>query len=48
MLESHVNMSILLSEVHEIVICDPPLNFKDLVKNAHHRAHARQTQNAMK
>ncbi len=32
-------MSPLLSEVHDLLICDPPLNFTDLVQNA--RAHER-------
>ncbi len=27
MLESHGNISILLSEVHELLLCDSPLNF---------------------
>ncbi len=38
MLESHGNISILLSEVH-----DSPLNFTDLVLNVRRHAQSRQT-----
>jgi len=44
MLESHRNILILLSDVHEILLCDSPLNFTDLVLNARRRAHAPNTE----
>ncbi len=31
MLESHGNISILLSEVHELLLCDSPLNLTDFI-----------------
>ncbi len=43
MLENHRNISILLSEVHELLLCDSPLNFTDFVQNE--RMH--QTQSSM-
>ncbi len=33
MLESHGNISILLSDVHDLLLYDSPLNFTDLVLN---------------
>ncbi len=39
-------ISILLSEVHELLLCDSPLNFTDFVSNEHRRADARQTDGA--
>ncbi len=38
MLESHGNMSILLSDVHKLLLGDIPLNFTDIIQNE--RRHA--------
>ncbi len=46
MLDSHGNISILLSDVHELLLSDSPLNSTDLVLNARHRTHAHTTDRA--
>ncbi len=34
------------ADVHDLLLCDSPLNFEDLVVNAHCRVNARQTDGA--
>ncbi len=42
MLEIHGNISILLSDVQDLLICDSPRNFIDLILNV--PPHAKQTE----
>ncbi len=46
MLESHGNISILLSEVRELLLCDSLLNVTDFIQNERRREHVRQTDGA--